>query len=318
MLHDRQMVTTADRLTSARELAEAVNGQPENVADALPRLGGILAVETDPEVITEAVVALGFARDHRAVQLILDHVPVDHPNAGVRLAVARALPAGFEPDNPIRGSVIEALITLTADENSDVRDWACLGLGLVEAASPEARDALAARLTDPEGDIRLEALLALAQTGDSRALAVLLQRLAGGPEGPSMYLPEVRAAAELADPKLHPLLLQLSQEWEGDDDEFTLVLALATSRCRPGSKAQALMVERELLARINTLLAPQGLTATTVDHYPHTALTFHSVKDKTPPIVTDAIWWNEDPWAYPLEQMAQSFVLTYANETEER
>ena len=132
-----------------------------------------------------------------------------------------------------------------------------------------------------------------------------------------MYLPEVLAAAELADPTRHPLLLELSQEWEGDDDEFTPILALATSRCRPDSKAQALMVERELLARVNTLLAAQGLTATTVGNYPRTALTFHRVKDKTPPVVTDAIWWNEDPWAYPLEQMAQSYVLTYVADTGE-
>ena len=311
------MATTADRLTLARELAEAVNGQPENVLDALPRLAGILASETDPEVITEAVVALGLAGDHRAVQLILDHVRVDHPNAGVRLALAGALPSGIEYDTPCRGAVIESLITLTGDENSDVRDWACFGLGLVEAASPTARDALAARLTDPEGDTRHEALWALAQTGDSRALAVLRQRLAGGLEGPSLHLLEVRAAAELADPTLHPLLLRLSQEWEGDDDEFTPIVALATSRCRPDSKAQALMVERELVARINTLLAPQGMTATTVGDYPRTALTFHSVEDKTPPVVTDTIWWNEDPWAYPLEIEAQSYVLTYANNTEE-
>lgn len=65
--------------------------------------------------------------------------------------------------------MIEALITLTSDENSDVRDWACFGLGQMDAASPGARDALAARLTDPDDDTRCEAVLALAKTGDSRA-----------------------------------------------------------------------------------------------------------------------------------------------------
>jgi HEAT repeat protein len=312
------MATTSDRLTCARNLAEAVNGQPENVADALPQLSEILASETDAEVITEAVVALGFAGDPRAVQLILDHVRVDHPDAGVRLAVARALPGGFERDNPIRDAVIEALITLTADENWEVRDWACLGLGLVDAESPEARDALAARLTDLEGDIRHEALWALALTGDSRALAVLQERLAGGLEGPGLYLHDLRAAVELADPTLHPMLLQLGQEWEGDDDEFTPLLALATIRSRPEARAQALMVERELVARVNILLATQGLTAKTVGEYPRTELTFHSIEDKTPPTLTDPIWRDEHSWDYPIEQMAQSYVLTYANETEER
>src|SRR6185503_1907154 len=140
-------------------------------------------------------------------------------------------------------------------------------------------------------------------------LAVLLQRLAGGPENPSLHVQEVRAAAELADPRLHPLLVQLSQEWEGDDDDFTPILALATSRCRPGSKVQALKVEHELVARVNTLLTPQGPTATTVGDYPHAALIFHSVEDKNPSVVTDNIWWDADPWAYPLEQMAQSYVF---------
>jgi HEAT repeats len=313
------MATTADRLTLARELGEAVNGQPENVPGALPRLAEILAAETDAEVIAEVVVALGFAsghRDHRGVQLILDHVRVDHPDAGVRLAVARSLPSDIERDTPCREAVIEALITLTGDENSDVRDWACFGLGQMDAASPAARDALAARLADPDRGTRCEALLALAKAGDSRAATVLQQRLDCGPED-RLDEREVQAAAELADPTLHPLLVQLSQDWEGDDDEFTPVLALATSRCRPDSKAQALMVERELLARINTLLAGQGLTATTVGNYPRTALTFHSVEDSTPPIVFEAIWSDEDPWVYPLEQMAQSFVYSFEIEAEE-
>jgi hypothetical protein len=47
---------------------------------------------------------------------------------------------------------------------------------------------------------------------------VLLGRLALGAEGENRNLLEVRAAAELADPTLHPLLKQLSQDWEGDDD----------------------------------------------------------------------------------------------------
>jgi hypothetical protein len=71
------------------------------------------------------------------------------------------------------------------------------------------------------------------------------------------------------------------------------------------------------VARVNTLLAGQGLTATTVGDYPRTALTFHGVEDSIPLIVFDAIWREEDPWAYPLELEAQSFVFSYADETED-
>lgn len=317
MLHDGLMATTPDRLALARELDEAVNGFPENVPNALPQLADILAIETNAEVIREVVVALGHADDAKAVQLILDQVRLDHPDAGVRLAIAQALPNFIERDTPCRAPVIEALITLTRDRSWKVRDWACFGLAFVDADSPEALDALAARLNDLKGEIRHEALWGLALAGDSRALPEMLQRLADYFEGAILHRQDLNAAAEIADPTLHPLLLELGQEWEGDDDEFTPLLTLATFRSRPEAKAQALIVERELVARVNALLAHQGLTAKTVGEYPRTQLTFHSNEDKTPPILTGSIWRDEQPWAYNLEQMAQSYVLSYGNDSKE-
>ena len=317
VLHDEQMASTSDLISLVRELGAALEGEPdENVPDALPRLAGILASETDPRVVAETVTALGQAWDPIAAQLILDHVRFDHPNTEVRLAVAQCLPNGVEDDTPCRDVVIEALITLTSDESSDVRDWACFGLGQVDAASPEAKDALAARLTDPDDDTRCEALLALAKTGDPRAGAALQQRLVFDPDE-VLFLLELLAAAELADSNLHPLLVRLSEEWAGDDDEFMRALAVATSRCRPGAKAKATKVERELVARVNTLLAGQGLTATTVGDYPRTGLTIHGVEQRDSDLL-DEIWTERDPWDYPLEQEAQSFAQFYAIETEEQ
>jgi hypothetical protein len=305
------MASTSDLISLVRELGAAIEGEPdENVPDALPQLAGILASETDARVVAETVVALGKAWDKQAARLILDHVRVDHPDGDVRLAIARSLPNGVERDTPCRDAVIQALITLTSDEDSDVRDWACFGLGQLSTASPEVQEALAARLTDPDDDTRCEALLALAKTGDSRAGTAVQERLVADAAEPRFLL-EVRAAAELADPKLHPLLLRLGEEWASDEDEFTPALAFATSRCRPEARAQAHMVERELVARVNALLAGQGLTATTVGGYPRTQLTFHGVEDSTPLIVVDAIWTDEDPWNYPLEQMAESYVLNH-------
>lgn len=156
-------------------------------------------------------------------------------------------------------------------------------------------------------------MFALAKTGDSRAVASLQLRLAADAE--DVFLLEIRSAAEIADPQLHPLLVSLGQDWVGDDDDFTPALAFATSRCRPEAKAQAAMVESKLVARVNTLLAGRGLTVTLVGDYPHTALTFHRVEDPSSPVVLDAIWTEDEPWGYPLEQMAQSFVMSYANDT---
>jgi len=225
----------------------------------------------------------------------------------VRLAVAQSLPNGVEPDGPLRDAVIAALMRLTHDEEFEVRNWACFGLGDVGAASPAATDALAARLADSDNDTRCEALLALARTDDPRAGAALRHRLAHDPAD-QVFLLEVRAAAEIADPGLHPLLLALSQDWGDDDDEFTPVLAFAMSRCRPDAKDRAIAVERELVTRVNTLLGPQGPTATLAGEYPRSALAFHGVESQTASLVFDPIWPDEDPWDYSLEQQARSML----------
>ena len=51
-------------------------------------------------------------------------------------------------------------------------------------------------------DTRCEALVALAKTGDHRARVRLLDRLDDDPED-SMWLLEIEAAVELADPELY-------------------------------------------------------------------------------------------------------------------
>ena len=67
-------------------------------------------------------------------------------------------------------TTLAALIALSADPEAAVRDWATFALGtLAEQDSPALRDALAARLDDPDEDTRLEAIHGLALRGDDRA-----------------------------------------------------------------------------------------------------------------------------------------------------
>lgn len=73
-------------------------------------------------------------------------------------------------------------------------------------------------------------------------------------------------------------------------------------------------MERELRTRINTLLADQGAAVALVGVYPHTALTFQGVDGSSSPAVLDAIWSEEGPWVYPIEQHVQSFIQTYASD----
>lgn len=305
------MSSTAELISLANELGDALNGSSvKDVPGACPDSQKYWPTRTTPRSSPLPWRHWDRLGIHRAAQIVLDHVAVDYPDAEVRLAVAQSLPCGVDTDGPIRDAVIEALITLTRDEETDVRDWACFGLGQTNANTPAAKDALATQLDDTDDDTRCEALLALAQTGDPRATTDLQRRLTLTDE--TTCLLEISAAAELADPELPPLLLRLGNDWAGDNDEFTTALAHATSRCRPEAKTQAAMVERALLARIVTLLAEQPLTATLEGDYPRTVLTFQQIEHPSTPPAHNAIWPDEDPWNYPLEQEAQSFVMTYA------
>ena len=78
---------------------------------------------------------------------------------------SRSRSAGAEGDD-----VLAALIELSADASSGVRDWATFALGTLAREDSEAlRDALAARLDDPDEETRLEAVHGLAVRGDHRA-----------------------------------------------------------------------------------------------------------------------------------------------------
>jgi HEAT repeat protein len=126
-------------------------------------------------VLWSAIIALFHLAGPRGLPAVLAHA--GHPSAQVRLAAARALPA--VAGDPPAGAAIAALVRLTDDPDVQVRDSATMGLtDPCEADSPAVRQALVARLDDPEGDIAGEALLGLAQRRDPPALTPLLSRLA--------------------------------------------------------------------------------------------------------------------------------------------
>jgi HEAT repeat protein len=142
--------------------------------ETLPVLLGAVGDE-DAEAVASAVTALGHVRDPRALPAVLQQV--GHADDAVRFAVAVALPALTDSDEPA-ADVAAALITLTRDPDPQVRDWATFGLGTqLDADGPEIREALAARLDDPCGDVGEEAVMGLVQRGDPRGTAPLLNRL---------------------------------------------------------------------------------------------------------------------------------------------
>jgi HEAT repeat protein len=133
---------------------------------------------------------------------------------------------------------VAALIALSADADPGVRDWATFSLGAqIERDSVELREALAARLGDPNKEARGEAIAGLARRGDPRALEAALA-VAAGPDGRSPTLDEaiVLLGRTTGDPRLVEHLERLREdprfaEEHGED------LERALARCRLGPPA---------------------------------------------------------------------------------
>lgn len=250
-----------------------MNGHPENVAAALPELAGLLHGACDAAVTT-AVVALGHAWDDRALEVVLAARLGDHDSPRVRLAVAQALGGGL-PAPDVRARAVAALLGLTTDLVPEVRNWACFGLRQLNADGLQVQDALAARLDDQDGETRDEALVALARTGDPRALARIGQALRD-PDDRSVMLLQVQSVVELAAPELMPVLEQLDREWSGDEDQHTSTLARALRRSTPAAADRATALERRLETAVNERLADRAQSVFLQGSYPRTTLHFRT------------------------------------------
>lgn len=178
----------------------------------------MLRSESVPEVLRCILVAASHLGD---VRISLEAVRfARHPDQDVRHAVVLAL-TGHEDRR-----TLDALIQLTSDECAHVRDWATFGIGtLSELDTPEIREALFARLSDPDFDTRGEALIGLAQRRDSRVISALKQELASGCVGSLA----VEAASLMPSPELYPELIELQEWWDVSPYE----LEKAIDVCRP-------------------------------------------------------------------------------------
>ncbi|GAA3228774.1 HEAT repeat domain-containing protein [Dactylosporangium siamense] len=230
---DRETFEAACRFARAGGTAERVLGldvlgqigfavDRPFLEETLPVLTAACA-DDRPDVIDAAVTALGHVGDHRALATILGHA--GHVSDEVRFAVAGTLPrvAGDPPDP----RAVAALIRLSADPDPEVRDWATFGLGSqLDADGEQVRAALAARLTDEDGDAAGEALLGLARRGDPRALAPLLAWL---DDDPGNLV--VEAAGVLGASEALPALLRLKESGWQLRDPMPFVLDTAIQAC---------------------------------------------------------------------------------------
>lgn len=180
-------------------------------------------------VLESALRALGHLYDARALPTVLSFA--GHAETGVRLAVAQSLYAvAGDPPAP---DAVAALLALMRDDDPDIRDWATFGLGSqLEVDTPEIRQALFARLDDPEADTAGEALVGLAKRKDLEVVQHLIRRLEDGDVGNLV----VEAAEASADPRCLPGLYKLRDEgWDLDDPRGGL-LAVAIESCEGASR----------------------------------------------------------------------------------
>lgn len=143
-----------------------------------------------PQVLADAAIAFGHLGDARGVASVAPLAT--HPDARTRLAAAMGLAR--------HDASLDTLIALSRDEDGQVRDWATFALARQTSLdTPALREALRARLDDPDFETMSEAVAGLAARGEGVvALARALER-ASSLDDPSLLL---EAARRLADPTL--------------------------------------------------------------------------------------------------------------------
>ncbi|MET0263595.1 MAG: HEAT repeat domain-containing protein [Rariglobus sp.] len=174
------------------------------------------------EVIRSATVALGHRNDPRAISPLL--ALIDHPDAGVRCGVVAGL-SRHDVSEAIKG-----LVLLSKDPDDATRDWATFGLAsMTDMDTAELRDALVARLTDLDPEIRGEAMVGLASRGDERVRPAIEKELCGPFHGDW----SLEAAEKFACPEWVPLIEAQAKALHPEDkDAFAASFESALKACR--------------------------------------------------------------------------------------
>lgn len=211
------------RAIGAGVMGQIVLKSKESDAEAVINLMRLLADAT-PEVLAASATALSHRRSACAVPVLARLV--NHSDPAVRLSVVHGL-GGLEVD-----AAISALIALTRDVETSVRDWATFSLGqLVATDTPAVRQALIDRLGDGDAEVRIEGLCGLAQRRDPKAFDVL-KSICNGPAG-DIATGHLKAARDLADPRLLPALEALKETLDDTTDGFwASCLEGAIAACR--------------------------------------------------------------------------------------
>lgn len=228
-----ERATGCDLLGDASDQNEAVR------AETAAALVALAERETEGDVLWSLARAIERTYDERAVAVLV--VLAGHPDAEVRRQVASSF-AGVITGLP-DGPDIRALITLTRDQDPEVRNWATFTLGCqAKVDSPAIRAVLWERTTDENADAREEGIRGLARRHDPRAVP-LLAELLDNPEGAHIH--SFGAAQIMGLPELLPALL----EYEPDG----LGVTAAVNACDPARRARLDAAAWDVLCALDRL-----------------------------------------------------------------
>lgn len=158
------------RALAADMLGQVSNVRPDRAGAVADHLRRRLRDEPEAEVRAAILVSLGHARQPESLAEIIGYARSS--DIRVRRGVAWAL-AAFRDD----GEALEPLCRLSGDTDAEVRDWSTFALAESGLISSSVTDALFARLSDPVGDVRAEAIIGLVRRRDTRVLAALASEL---------------------------------------------------------------------------------------------------------------------------------------------
>lgn len=186
--------------------------------------------DSNDDVIASAAFSLGHRNDLKAVPHLLPLI--HHANPRVRWGCTMGLSCLDNDD------AVSALIQLSKDDNSLVREWATFGLASqCDANTPALRDALLDHLSDEDCAIRGDAFIGLAMRKDLSIQTALINELNGAFNGNWA----IQAAELLAQPEYLPTLQQLKNRLADNleprfrDDLDNAILACSPQKNQPKS-----------------------------------------------------------------------------------
>ncbi|HWS37103.1 MAG TPA: HEAT repeat domain-containing protein [Actinoplanes sp.] len=190
-----------------RELGpEQDDGRRPFSAETIPLLRGLLATESDPEVLSWIVSTLGWHRAGSALPEVA--VLAEHPDERVRYAVVWALP-GLVTLTQVEPEAVRALTALCRDDDADIRYYALYSITReIESVDVALVHRLTSRMADdPDGQVRSMAAGHHAAVGEVRRQLTEwnFDDLPGAPAG-SAY-----------DALIGPILVGLACGWAAAD-----------------------------------------------------------------------------------------------------